>query len=160
MAELHSKRALNVTLIIISQMFPSNSEWMPKKTHRHSCNHNLIGCECRLCEGLRREGVNALCPPPTPIPHARNLHPGYHNAIPEPLLSSLRKTHLCSRPITHAWEGGVSLSNLNKMCVTKAEYDEHGKNICRERFESSRHGYTSLGTYTITMRHEESKQRR
>ena len=136
MAELHSKRALNVTLIVISQMFPSNSEWMPKKTHRHSCNHNLIGCECHLCEGLRREGVKALCPPPTPIPHARNLHPGYHNAIPEPLLSSLRKTHLCSRPITHAWEGGVSLSNLNKMCVTKAEYDEHGKNICRERFES------------------------
>ena len=104
MAELHSKRALNVTLIIISQMFPSNSEWMPKKTHRHSCNYNLIGCECHLCEGLRREGVNALCPPATPIPHARNLHPGYHNAIPQPLLSSLRKTHLCSRPITHAWD--------------------------------------------------------
>ena len=40
----------------------------------------------------------------------------------------------------HAWEGGVALSKtdvfLNKMCVTKAEYDEHGKNICREKFDS------------------------
>ena len=24
------------------------------------------------------------------------------------------------------------LDLLDKMCVTKAEYDEHGKNICRE----------------------------
>ena len=47
---------------------------------------------------------------------------------------------LCSIPITHAWEGGVSLSKtdtfLDKMCVTKAEYDEHGLNICIEKFES------------------------
>ena len=47
---------------------------------------------------------------------------------------------LCSIPITHAWEGGVSLSKtdtfLDKMCVTKAEHDEHDKNICREKFES------------------------
>ncbi|CAH3016407.1 unnamed protein product [Porites evermanni] len=48
--------------------------------------------------------------------------------------------HCPSKPITHAWEGGVSLSKtdtfLNKMCVTKAEYDEHGKSICREKFDS------------------------
>ena len=52
----------------------------------------------------------------------------------------VRMYRLCSIPITHAWEGGVSLSKtdtfLDKMCVTKAEYDEHGKNICREKFES------------------------
>ena len=87
--------------------------------------------------GFAGRGSERSLPYPTPIPHAGNLHPGYHNAIPEPLLLSLRKNHLCSRPITHACEGGVSLSKtdtfLNKMWVTKAEYDEHGKNICRER---------------------------
>ena len=44
------------------------------------------------------------------------------------------------RPVTHAWEGGAALSKtdvfVGKMCVTKAEYDEHGKNICREKFDS------------------------
>jgi len=48
--------------------------------------------------------------------------------------------HSSSNPVTHAWEGGVALSKtdvfLNKMCVTKSEYDEHGKNICREKFDS------------------------
>lgn len=47
---------------------------------------------------------------------------------------------LLFRPVTHAWEGGCALSKtdvfVNKMCVTKAEYDEHGKNICREKFDS------------------------
>lgn len=45
-----------------------------------------------------------------------------------------------SKPMTHAWDGGVALSKTDmfasKMCVTKAEYDEHGKNICREKFDS------------------------
>ena len=44
------------------------------------------------------------------------------------------------RPVTYAWEGGVALSKtdvfVNKMCVTKAEYDEHGENICKEKFDS------------------------
>lgn len=48
--------------------------------------------------------------------------------------------HCPSRPITHAWEGGAALSKtdvfLNKMCVTKAEYEDNGKNICREKFDS------------------------
>ncbi|XP_058961262.1 actin-related protein 6-like [Pocillopora verrucosa] len=48
--------------------------------------------------------------------------------------------HCPSRPVTHAWEGGAALSKtdvfVGKMCVTKAEYDEHGKNICREKFDS------------------------
>ncbi|XP_015748134.1 PREDICTED: actin-related protein 6-like [Acropora digitifera] len=48
--------------------------------------------------------------------------------------------HCSSRPITHAWEGGAALSKtdvfLNKMCVTKAEYEDNGKNICREKFDS------------------------
>lgn len=48
--------------------------------------------------------------------------------------------HCPSKPVTHAWEGGCALSKtevfVNKMCVTKAEYDEHGKNICREKFDS------------------------
>ena len=52
----------------------------------------------------------------------------------------VRMYRLCSIPITHAREGGVSLSKtdtfLDTMCVTKAEYDEHGKKICREKFES------------------------
>jgi actin-related protein len=45
----------------------------------------------------------------------------------------------CS-PLTYGWEGGVALSKTEtftkKMCVTKAEYEEHGKNICKERFDS------------------------
>lgn len=48
--------------------------------------------------------------------------------------------HCPSRPVAHAWEGGAALSRtdlfLNKMCVTKAEYEENGKNICREKFDS------------------------
>ena len=52
----------------------------------------------------------------------------------------VRMYRLCFIPITNAWEGGVSLSKtdtfLDKMCVTKADDDEHGKNICREKFES------------------------
>ena len=58
--------------------------------------------------------------------------------------SSLINPHLfffrSFRPITHAWEGGAALSKtdvfLNKMCVTKAEYEDNGKNICREKFDS------------------------
>ena len=26
--------------------------------------------------------------------------------------------------------------NYLPMCVNKAEYDEHGRNVCRERFET------------------------
>ena len=56
------------------------------------------------------------------------------------------KCRLCSRPITHALVGGVSLFKtdrfLNKMCVTKAEYDEHGifvvKNLTRNVMETHR----------------------
>ena len=41
------------------------------KTHRHSCNYNLIGCESHLCEGLGGVGVNVLCPTLRP-----SLRPG------------------------------------------------------------------------------------
>ncbi|XP_031574279.1 actin-related protein 6-like [Actinia tenebrosa] len=43
-------------------------------------------------------------------------------------------------PVTYGWDGGIALSKTEtftkKMCVTKAEYEEHGKNICKERFDS------------------------
>ena len=90
--------------------------------------------------GFGGSGSERSLPYLTPISKAGRLHPGYHSAIPWPLLPSLRENRLCSIPITHKWEGGVSLSKtdtfFDKMCVTKAEYDERGKNICREKFDS------------------------
>ena len=90
---------------------------------------------------LGEEGVNAHCHTLRPSSKPGDCtwatmaqYPShyYHRA--------LRGNRLCSRPITHAWEGGVSLSKtdtfLHKMCVTKADYDENGKNICREKFDS------------------------
>ncbi|XP_052811955.1 actin-related protein 6-like [Mya arenaria] len=41
-------------------------------------------------------------------------------------------------PISYAWEGGVQLANdpaFRKLAVTRAEYEEHGHNICMERFD-------------------------
>ncbi|XP_052240121.1 actin-related protein 6-like isoform X2 [Dreissena polymorpha] len=41
-------------------------------------------------------------------------------------------------PVTYAWEGGVQLANdpnFHKLVVTRAEFEEHGHNICMERFE-------------------------
>ena len=109
------------------------------KTHRHSWNYNLIGCESHLCEDLGRVGVNVLCPTLHLSPKPGDCTRTTIHAIPQPLLLSLRENRLCSRPIKHAWEGGISsfktdtfLDLLDKMCATKAEYDEHGKNICRE----------------------------
>ena len=43
-----------------------------------------------------------------------------------------------SRPTTYAWEGGKLIANkddfLSDMVVTKAEYEEQGKNACRRKF--------------------------
>ncbi|EDO31145.1 predicted protein [Nematostella vectensis] len=48
--------------------------------------------------------------------------------------------NLPPNPIAYAWEGGSTLSKSDtftkKMCVTKAEYAEQGKAICKERFDS------------------------
>eukprot|EP00794_Sanderia_malayensis_P012814 gene12814-14127_t len=42
-------------------------------------------------------------------------------------------------PSTFAWQGGAQLSKeadfVQKYCVTKAEYEEHGRGICSEKFE-------------------------
>ncbi|XP_046549128.1 LOW QUALITY PROTEIN: actin-related protein 6-like [Haliotis rubra] len=41
-------------------------------------------------------------------------------------------------PTSHAWEGGCLLAkdpDFSKMVVTKQEFDEHGPNICYERFD-------------------------
>jgi len=46
--------------------------------------------------------------------------------------------HLPKNPGTFAWEGGALLaqdSNFHNMVVTKLEYEEHGQDICRERFD-------------------------
>ncbi|XP_028397113.1 actin-related protein 6-like [Dendronephthya gigantea] len=44
---------------------------------------------------------------------------------------------LPSEPTTHAWHGGKLLSNsedFTNMLITKAEYQEQGKNACRKKF--------------------------
>ncbi|XP_046845659.1 actin-related protein 6-like isoform X2 [Xenia sp. Carnegie-2017] len=49
--------------------------------------------------------------------------------------------HLTSDPITYAWQGGKILSHtesFSDMLVTKTEYQEHGKNFCRNKFGDSR----------------------
>ncbi|KAJ8311032.1 hypothetical protein KUTeg_007588 [Tegillarca granosa] len=41
-------------------------------------------------------------------------------------------------PITYCWEGGVKLASdpdFPKMTITRDDYDEHGHNICFEKFE-------------------------
>eukprot|EP00795_Rhopilema_esculentum_P005166 gene5166-297_t len=42
-------------------------------------------------------------------------------------------------PITYAWEGGAEISKspgfVEKFCVTKSEYEEHGRSICSEKFD-------------------------
>ena len=41
------------------------------------------------------------------------------------------------RPTTYAWHGGKLLSNSKEftdMFITKAEYQEQGKNACRKKF--------------------------
>lgn len=42
------------------------------------------------------------------------------------------------KPSIYAWEGGVALANdpqLKKIAISRDEYDEHGHNICLERFD-------------------------
>ena len=58
----------------------------------------------------------------------------------------VRMYRLCSIPITHAWEGGVSLSKtdtfLDKMCVTKAGYDEHARIFVEKNLSRNVMDYT------------------
>jgi len=70
--------------------------------------------------------------------------PGYHKRV----TSDVRKLCpdvfdldiLCpDNPATYAWQGGVTLSKtadfVSKYCITKAEYEESGKNICFQKFD-------------------------
>ena len=46
--------------------------------------------------------------------------------------------HVCFSPVTYAWSGGVQLANdpkFNSMCVTRAQFEEHGHVICQEKFD-------------------------
>ena len=41
-------------------------------------------------------------------------------------------------PVTYAWSGGAQLANdpkFNSMCVTRAQFEEHGHAICQEKFD-------------------------
>ncbi|XP_074643022.1 actin-related protein 6-like [Tubulanus polymorphus] len=41
-------------------------------------------------------------------------------------------------PITYSWHGGAQLAqtpDFKKLCVTREQYEEHGPNICEERFD-------------------------
>ena len=44
------------------------------------------------------------------------------------------------RPLIYPWQGGVELGKkkdfLQSYCVTRAEYEEHGRNICAKKFEN------------------------
>jgi len=54
---------------------------------------------------------------------------------------------LCFSPITYSWEGGVQLANdpnFSSMVVTRAQFEEHGHNICMEKFDV----WLCLGTQT------------
>jgi actin-related protein len=45
--------------------------------------------------------------------------------------------YFTTRPATYAWHGGKLLSNSEdfpSMVITKAEYQEQGKNACRKKF--------------------------
>ncbi len=45
---------------------------------------------------------------------------------------------LFSSPITYAWEGGAKLTRdpqYKRYTVSRQEYEEHGHNICMDKFD-------------------------
>ncbi|XP_020909427.1 actin-related protein 6 isoform X2 [Exaiptasia diaphana] len=104
----------------IAEAVINSVEAIPKEMQPHFYSNILLTGGCTLFPGFKERMFNDV----------RSLAPvDYDVAVYQP-----------TNPVTYAMEGGIMLSKTDtftkKMCVTKADYEEHGKHLCRERFDS------------------------